>query len=347
MSDMDSVLRGQDDASPIGSVSVIIPAYDVENCLRDAIDSAWGQQLPPKEIIVIDDGSTDATDAVARSYGSRIVYIKQEHTGQGAARNAGLAIARGEFVAFLDADDYWQPEFLKMCVRFLRSHEEAIAVSTGLITQMFDGSRVIHPRQLCGDDAAVKEPFMIDRFFDVWAQYDHVRTGSNVIRRSVIEKAGLQRADLRIAEDLEYWGYLATFGKWGFIPQPLWVGNSRRAALAKGWIHKYRLRWRSCPDVDLWEKRILPRLSSEQLDAFEIVRGRVALAFAQNKILGGARASARRIVREYGPAMPACSLARLLRLGVKGRWIGWQVACGIVLCHEWAKAAGLSLGWQP
>jgi glycosyltransferase involved in cell wall biosynthesis len=325
------------------SVSVIIPAYNAEGCLRHAVDSALDQQWPPSEVIVVNDGSTDGTNAVTKSYGSRIVYVEQGNLGQGAARNAGLQIAGGTYVAFLDADDYWKPEFLKMCAQFLRVHDEAIAVSTGMVTRMLDGSQVVHPRQLCGGDAAVREPFVIDHFFDVWAQHDHVRTGSNVIRRSVIEQAGFQRADLRIAQDLEYWGYLATFGKWGFIPQPLWVGNSRRAARTGGWLRKYRKRRRLCPDVEQWESRIVPRLLPEQLDAFQVVRGRVALILAQNKILGGSRSSARRIVSKYGPAMPACSLTRVLQLGIRGRWIGWQLACGLVSCREWTKAAGVRL----
>jgi glycosyltransferase involved in cell wall biosynthesis len=325
------------------SVSVIIPAHNAEGCLRTAVDSAWAQQWAPREVIVINDGSTDATAAVARSYGDRIVYLEQENLGQGAARNAGLAIAQGAYIAFLDADDYWKPEFLVACVEFLRTHAEAIAVSTGLITRMFDGSQVIHPRELCGGKAAARGPFVIERFFDVWSRYDHIRTGSNVICRSVIEKAGLQRADLRIAQDLEYWGYLATFGPWGFIPKPLWVGNSRQAARAHGWLRKYRQRRRLCPEVEQWERRIVPRLLPEQVEAFQVVRGRVALVLAHNKILGGSRDSARRMVHQYGPAMPACSLARVLRMGIKGHWIGWQLACNVILWHEWVKAAGVRI----
>jgi hypothetical protein len=329
------------------SVSVIIPAHDAEGCLRDAVDSALNQQLRPLEIIVINDGSTDATAAVAKSYGERITYLEQENLGQGAARNAGLVIARGTYVAFLDADDYWKPEFLRTCVQFLHTHKEAIAVSTGLITRMFDGSQVIQPDRLCGEGAAVKEPFVIDRFFEMWAQHDHIRTGSNVIRRSVVEQAGLQRTDLRIAQDLEYWGYLATFGKWGFIPKPLWVGNSRQAALGNGWLRKYQKRRRLCPDVEQWESRIVPRLQPEELKPFQVVRGRIALVFAQNKILGGSRGSARRIVRRYGSTMPPCSLARVLRMGVRGHWVGWQLACSLVVCREWTKAARLKLGRHP
>ncbi len=328
------------------TVSVIIPAYDAADCLRDALDSALAQQLPPAEIIVVNDGSADRTDAVCRSYGRRIIYVEQEHLGPAAARNAGLARARGAFIAFLDADDYWKPGFLQACVAFLQAHDEVIAVSTGLVTRMFDGSQIVHPASLCGEDAVAREPFVIDHFFELWAQHDHVRTGSSVIRRGIIGQAGPQRADLRIGEDLEYWGYLATFGRWGFIPEPLWIGNSRRAALSKGWLRKYRNRWPLCPDVERWERRIVPRLRPEEQEAFERVRGHVALIFAQNKILGGARAAARRIVSKYGPRMPACALARVLRLGLKGRWLGWQLACNVVLCHEWIKAAELRLGQQ-
>ena len=68
-----------------------------------------------------------------------------------------------------------------------------------------------------------------------------------MIRRRAIETAGHQRADLSISQDLEYWGYLATYGKWGFIPKPLWVGAPGQAAKAKGWQNRYHRRRRLCP----------------------------------------------------------------------------------------------------
>ena len=150
-------------------------------------------------------------------------------------------------------------------------------------------------------------------------RYDHVRTGSNVIRHSVIRQAGLQCDDLRIAQDLEYWGYLATFGKWAFIPRPLWVGNSRRAARRQGWLTKYRNRRKLCPEVEQWGRRIEPRLPPCEREAYTRVRGRVALIYAQNKILAGARASAYDVVEEYGSTMPACRLSQILwRRGLGG-----------------------------
>jgi hypothetical protein len=245
-------------------------------------------------------------------------------------------------VAFLDADDYWRPRFLESCVEFLEQHVEAIAVNTGLIVRLQHGEELIKPDLLTNADAPL-DPFMVEDFFAFWAEHDHIRTGSALIRKSVIDVAGGQRADLRISQDLEYWGYIATFGKWGYIPEPLWVGNSRAAARAVGWLTKYRKRRKLCPDVEEWESRILPRLSPANQAGFEIVRGRVAMGYAQNKILGGAYGSAYHIVSKYGNVMPRCAMSRVLRLGCRGGQIGWAMACGLVCVREYSKALRLSL----
>src|SRR5262249_51331256 len=84
--------------SDLGSgVSSIIPAYNSAHCLARTIQSSLDQRPPPLEVIVINDGSTDGTAEVARSFGNQIIYLEQENAGQGAARNAGLKVARGEF----------------------------------------------------------------------------------------------------------------------------------------------------------------------------------------------------------------------------------------------------------
>ena len=89
------------------AVSVVIPVYNAERYLAEAIDSALAQTFPPAEILVLDDGSTDGSAAVAGRYAASAKYYALEHGGQGAARNRGAEIARGEFIAFLDADDLW------------------------------------------------------------------------------------------------------------------------------------------------------------------------------------------------------------------------------------------------
>ena len=104
-------------------VSVVIPAYKVAPFIGDTLRSVLAQTFSDYEVIIINDGSPDTAEleAVLEPYLDRIVYLKQENRGAGAARNAGLRVARGEFVAFLDGDDQWFPTFLEEQVNFIRS----------------------------------------------------------------------------------------------------------------------------------------------------------------------------------------------------------------------------------
>src|SRR5262245_58814803 len=106
------------------TVSVIIPNYNYGRFLREALDSALNQTLPPLEVIVVDDGSTDESPEILESYGDRIRVIRQKNQGVGIARNTGAEAARGELLAFLDADDYWFPQKLEKQVEKINSDPE-------------------------------------------------------------------------------------------------------------------------------------------------------------------------------------------------------------------------------
>lgn len=104
-------------------VSIVIPVYNGGRFLRTALESVLAQDYQPYEIIIVDDGSSDNTAEVARSVpGARYYY--QANQGVSAARNKGILAARGEYLAFLDADDIWAPEKLSLQVSLLRSHPE-------------------------------------------------------------------------------------------------------------------------------------------------------------------------------------------------------------------------------
>lgn len=133
------------------NVSAIIPTYNAAVSLARSINSSLGQTLKPKEIIVINDGSIDHTAQVAKLNSENIIYIEQENQGQGAARKTGLSAAAGKNVAFLDADDYWLPGFLRNCVEFLETHHGAIAVSTGQIIKAWSHKDVVRPLILAKD----------------------------------------------------------------------------------------------------------------------------------------------------------------------------------------------------
>ncbi|HET9121565.1 MAG TPA: glycosyltransferase family A protein [Solirubrobacterales bacterium] len=103
------------------AVSVIIPAFEAECYIGDAIESALAQTLPPDEVIVVDDGSTDSTPEIASGYeGVRV--IRQENRGPSAARNAGFAASTGELIAFHDSDDLMEPRRLELQASYLAAH---------------------------------------------------------------------------------------------------------------------------------------------------------------------------------------------------------------------------------
>jgi len=97
-------------------VSVVVPAYNAAPFIGAALDSALAQTYRPIEILVADDGSTDATAEVVKGYGPPVRYLREENKGPAGARNLGLRHAQGEFIAFLDADDLWHPRKLELQV---------------------------------------------------------------------------------------------------------------------------------------------------------------------------------------------------------------------------------------
>jgi len=116
------------------SISVILPAYNSGGFIGQAIDSILGQTQAPDQIIIINDGSTDGTGAEVQKFrDSRLVYLEQENGGISAARNRGLDLARGDYIAFLDADDYWQPTMLEKQLAVLEAEPSVVCSFTNFI----------------------------------------------------------------------------------------------------------------------------------------------------------------------------------------------------------------------
>ena len=116
------------------SISVIVPTYNSARFLGEALDSILAQRLQPEQIVVVDDGSTDDTaEVVGRYRDRRIQYIRQPHAGMASARNAGLDAARGEYIAFLDADDRWRPIFLEMMHAYLSEDPAAASIFSNFV----------------------------------------------------------------------------------------------------------------------------------------------------------------------------------------------------------------------
>jgi glycosyltransferase involved in cell wall biosynthesis len=183
------------------TVSVIIPAYNYARFLPLAIDSVLAQTILPAEVLVIDDGSTDNTaELVAARYGSNplVRYIRQPNAGLSAARNTGIKNACGEFVAFLDADDEWMPDFLREAMaRFVQLPPTFAVVATRSTIITAAGTPL--PRKQLLEDT--------DREFtcaDIILK-TRFSPSATVVRRSVFAECGNFDTSLRSSEDRDMW----------------------------------------------------------------------------------------------------------------------------------------------
>jgi glycosyltransferase involved in cell wall biosynthesis len=173
-------------------VSVIIPCYNGERYLRQAIQSALGQDYPRVEVIVVDDGSTDRSSTIAHQYPVR--YLHQQNRGLSGARNSGIRISRGIYLAFLDADDRLRPEAISAGVRLLEHRPDcAMAVGDHVFISE-DGSHATGSRKDCLS-AFHYEALLKSNFVEV--------TSSALFRRSVFDRVGHFDTRLRVAEDYD------------------------------------------------------------------------------------------------------------------------------------------------
>jgi len=112
-------------------ITVAIAVYNGASTIRATLDSVLSQTLPPEEILVVNDGSTDETASILRLYGTRVTVIEQENKGLSGARNVLCQQAKGDLIAFLDADDIWHPRYLETQRHLFESHPDAVAFFTG------------------------------------------------------------------------------------------------------------------------------------------------------------------------------------------------------------------------
>jgi glycosyltransferase involved in cell wall biosynthesis len=194
--------------------SAIIPTYNRAALVGHAIESALGQDLPNDdevEVIVVDDESTDATPAVVAEFGSRIRYLRQANRREGAARNAGAALATGTYFAFLDSDDYWLPGKLAGdLARFEQVDHPALVYSRGRNVDPAD--RRIGERRLHNPQGDVFWPLAREAFMPM---------STVAVRADAFRACGgfVEDRDLSGTADWELWMRIAARFPVGFVPQ--------------------------------------------------------------------------------------------------------------------------------
>ena len=144
-------------------VSFIIPCYNAQKWLSEAIDSCLNQTYPNVEIIVIDDGSTDGSLDIIKSYGNKIIWETGENRGGNHARNRGIALSTGEYIQFLDADDYILPEKIARQVAFLEQNGADVVYGDWRHQRHFpDGKFVLENVQISGEQPDILASLLAD-----------------------------------------------------------------------------------------------------------------------------------------------------------------------------------------
>ncbi|WP_428395456.1 glycosyltransferase family 2 protein [Lichenicoccus sp.] len=197
-------------------VSVVIPCFNVRAYVGATLDSLLAQDEPAWEALVIDDGSTDGTsDHVARYCDGRIRLIRQANQGVSAARNRGLAEARGASLLFLDGDDWLAPDALSRLLRSLRGHPNAVAAYGAFCFVAEDAASTPPVQVVRCKTGPFPEGDIIERLLveNLFANGGHL-----LIRANAAASLGGFRSDLRFGEDWEYWCRLALGGDIAVVP---------------------------------------------------------------------------------------------------------------------------------
>lgn len=258
-------------------VSVIIPAYKVAPFLAETLASVFAQTFSDFEVILVNDGSpdTDEMEKVIEPYRDRIVYLRQENRGAGAARNTGLRSARGRYVAFLDGDDIWLPSFLSEMVSFIEGYDLVYANALLFGASQVAGLTYMDTNPSSGEVTA--ESLLAERC--------NIITSGVLARREPIIELGMFDETLRNSQDFDMWVRIAKRpgARLAFLPKVLLKQRHRPGSLASDSIKsvegelKVMAKVALRDDLTEAERAAMERTVSFRSASLEVDRGKLKL----------------------------------------------------------------------
>lgn len=217
-------------------ISVVLPTYNRGYIISRAIESILSQTFKDFELIIVDDGSSDNTEAVVRTFADpRIRYVKELHRGGAATRNTGIVISQGEFIAFQDSDDEWLPEKLEMQMEaFRQAGYEVGIVYTGFWKNTKDGERVYFPSaSVRKKEGSIYEELLHGNF---------ITNQAAMVRKSCFHDVGGYDESLPGMHELDLWLRMAKKYEFKYIPLGLVVTYFTEDSITAH--HEYRLKGR-------------------------------------------------------------------------------------------------------
>jgi len=200
-------------------VSIIIPTYNQSQYLEEAMESVLNQTYQNIEIIIVDDGSTDNTSEVVKSFDNKIIYIPQKNKGASSARNAGIKKAQGQYVAFLDSDDMWIKNKLEKQIKFIQNNPEIGLLGTGCY-QMVDINKMIYKKIFPAKNEILQKDLI---------KYNPFIQSSVIIKKDVFNHIDLYDEKFKESEDYDLWLRIA---------QKYKVANLEQALVTKRYYEK-------------------------------------------------------------------------------------------------------------
>lgn len=222
-------------------ISVIIPTYNRKEFLKNAIESVLNQKNVNFELIVVDDGSTDGTKEIVKKY--PLKYIYQENKGPSSARNNGILNSSGSFISFLDSDDLWVEDKLKLQICFFKENKDYLIVHTG--EKWIKNGKVLKQKEKHKKGSGDQ--------FERSLELCVISPSSVMMKKELFEKVGLFDENFPACEDYEFWLRVTSKFKVGFIEKELVIKRGG---------HKDQLST-NVPCLDSWRTKAIGKLIKE------------------------------------------------------------------------------------
>lgn len=288
--------------------SVVIPLYNKAHYIENTIRSVLHQTCQDFEVIVVDDGSSDDSLKLARKYESdRVRVIAQENQGVSVARNTGIENARGKFIAFLDADDAWQENYLATIQGLTDQYPESDIFVTAYTVDMGNG-KLHYSTRLDSESGCLPSYWLT-----LAKGYDFVWTSATVIRRNALLQAGLFKPGEKIGQDLDMWARVARINPRVAYSNKLCVYYNRAAeANART---RVRVAWAGAFLKDLEEELVNPQRTNEEKASIQHKYDKKMTVYIFTAILAGEKERASKALKEWKGEKNITN--RLLRAGLR------------------------------